>query len=156
MLMKSGHRHGRKSGGSSTLLRCMILHARSSILKTMCTAMVLVAIISFALTCIEFHTQSSTLVVVEAPSAPILVLCEGGTCGLSFAGALLSTLSFSFSLRITRWRERFRYLGSWLYYSAEMSDPTTVISWMDSSTFQPFAWSWEKYPSYLFVGRNEF
>ena len=94
------------------ILRCMVLHTGTSTSKTMCTAMVVVAIISLALTCIEFHTQSHTLIVVEASRAPI-VLGEGCAFGLPFAGALLGTFSFSLSFVIAGWRERFRKIGCW-------------------------------------------
>ena len=96
------------------ILRCMVLHTGTSISKPVCTAMMVVAIISLALTCIEFHTPSHALIVVEASGALIFVLGEGCAFGLPFAGALLGTFSFSLSFVIARWGERFRKIGSWL------------------------------------------
>ena len=66
-------------------LRCMVLHAGSSILKTLGATMMVMAIGPFALACVELHAQSDSLVVVEAPSAPIPVRCERGALCLSFA-----------------------------------------------------------------------
>ena len=70
------------------ILCCMVLHAGSSILKTMGATMMIMAIGSFVFTCVEFHAQSNRLVVVEAPSAPILdYFCKFGAFCFSFAGS---------------------------------------------------------------------
>ena len=74
---------------------------------------------SFAFSCIEFHTKGNTLVVVEAPCAPIVALFKGGAFGFAFSSsfamdALDVSFALSFAFGITRRRKWFWDSRSWL------------------------------------------
>ena len=80
------------------VLGCMVLHAWSSMLKAMCTSVMIVDIGSFAFSCVELHAQGDLLVVVIAPSAPILVLVEQAGFCFAFTGAFVKAFTFPFAL----------------------------------------------------------
>ena len=93
------------------VLGCTVLHAWSSVLETMCASMMVVAIGSLAFTSIELHAQSGPLVVVIAPSAPVLVLVEQGGFRFAFTGAFVKAFALPFALGITRRKKRFGHFG---------------------------------------------
>ena len=70
------------------ILSGMVLHTWASIAEAKRATMMVVTIgSSFAFSCIEFHTKGNTLVVVEAPSAPIVALFKGGAFGFAFSSS---------------------------------------------------------------------
>ena len=93
---------------------CIELWAGSPILKTVSTTVVIMAIGSLAFTCIELHAQSNSLVVVEAPNAPVLVLRErGALCFFLYLNPSDSLSLFLFLCFREVW-ERLRNFGSGL------------------------------------------
>ena len=102
------------------ILGGMVLHTWASIAKSKRATMMVVTIGStFAFSCIEFHTKGNSLVIVEAPRAPVVALLKGGAFGFFFSSSFaMSTLempfAFSFAFGITRRRKWFWDSWSWL------------------------------------------